>query len=59
MKYEVYKDRSEQATTALQLARAEVGWRRTAMLRESDSVWLRHEDLEADGVPSKEIVAEW
>lgn len=41
------------------LARAEVGMRRRAILREVDSVWLRHEDLEADGVPSREIVAEW
>lgn len=53
------KDRSEQAISALALARAEVDWRRMGMLREADSVWLRHEDLDAEGVPSKEIAAEW
>lgn len=41
------------------LARAEVGMRRRAMLEEADAMWLRHEDLDGEGVSSKEITAEW
>lgn len=59
MQYEIHKDRSEQAVTALCLARAEVNLRRRAMLEEADRLWYRNTGLDSEGVSSKEITAEW